>query len=56
MQELLMEIQELKGRASITYMEAELTADESELAHAEGVVDGIDMVIKLIQDIIGGKE
>ena len=55
MQELLREIQELKWRASITYMEAELTADESELAHAEGVLSGIDMVLDLVNNYTGGK-
>ena len=56
MQELLMKLQELKGRASVSYMEAELNAEESELAYAEGVLEGIDMAIKLVQDTIGGKE
>lgn len=55
MQELLLEIQELRERAYRVYKEAELTESEKGLANAEGILSGIDMVIELVNNYTGGK-
>ena len=50
MQELLKKMQEDRDTAYRVYREAELTADEARLAHASGVLDGIDRMIKLVKE------
>lgn len=52
MQELLDGLQELIETAHTVYKDAQLTEDESGLAHAEGVLDGLNMVLTLIKDIV----
>lgn len=50
MQELLKQIQEAREQAYRAYMEAELTADEAGLAHTEGILEGMDIMINLVQE------
>ena len=52
MQELLKKMQEERDSAYRVYREAELTADEKTLAHAEGVLDGIYRMIKLVKETV----
>lgn len=50
MQELLKKMQEDRESAYRVYREAELTEDEKGLAYADGVLDGINRMIKLVEE------
>ena len=50
MQELLKKMQEDRDTAYRVYREVELTADEAGLAHASGVLEGIDRMINLVKE------
>ena len=52
MQELLKKMQEDREIAYKVYREAELTEDEAGLAYADGVLSGIDRMIKIVQEYI----
>ena len=50
MQELLRNMQEKRDSAYRVYREAELTENEEGLAHADGVLDGMDIMINLVKE------
>ena len=50
MQELLRNMQEKRDSAYRVYREAEITENEAVLSHADGVLDGIDMMIELVKE------
>jgi hypothetical protein len=50
MQELLRNMQEKRDSAYRVYREAELTENEAGLAHSEGVLDGMDIMINLVKE------
>lgn len=50
MQELLKKMQEKRDSAYRVYREAELIENEAGLAHAEGVLDGMDIMINLVKE------
>lgn len=50
MQELLKKMWEIRRSAYGAYREAELTAEEKGLAHASGVLEGIDIMIELVKE------
>lgn len=52
MQELLKKMQEERESAYRVYREAELTEDEKGLAYVDGVLDGINRMIKLVEESI----
>ena len=56
MEELLKKMQEERDSAYRVYREAELTEIDSSLAYTEGVLSGINRMIKLVEEHIGGVE
>lgn len=50
MQELLKKMQDRRDAYYRAYREAELTENEAGLAHAEGVLDGMDIMINLVKE------
>lgn len=50
MQELLKKMQEERDRAYRAYREAELTEDEKGLYYLDGVLSGMDLIIKLVKE------
>ncbi len=50
MEELLKKMLERKELAYKSYMSSELTEDEIGVAYAEGVLDGMQLIIDLIVD------
>ena len=52
MENLLKKMQEKRDSAYRVYREAELTENEAGLAHAEGVLDGMDIMINLVKEAL----
>ena len=52
MENLLKKMQDRRDASYRAYREAELTEDEAGLAHAEGVLDGMDIMINLVKEAL----
>ena len=50
MEELLDKMLELRESAYKVYREGELTGTETSVAYADGVLEGIDMMMNLVKD------
>lgn len=50
MQELLKMMYEIRESAYGAYREVELTADEKGVAHADGMLAGMDIMIELVKE------
>ena len=48
--ELLKKMQEERDSAYRVYREAELTEDEKGLAHIDGIIEGMDIMINLVKE------
>lgn len=52
MENLLKKMQDRRDTAYRVYREAELTENEVGLAHADGVLDGMDSMINLVKEAL----
>lgn len=55
MQELLKQMQESRDSAYRSYKELELVDDERCVAYASGILEGINMMIKLVKEFTGNE-